>query len=489
MALKGALTLSFAVRGWVVLALFGHVCLSLTGLSAVPLAVALATGDHGYAWRLAVVTALLAGVGLALRRLGTPSKIQRNEALVTVALTFLAAGLLMSWPFAAAGIAYVDALFESVSGVTTTGLSTLSTVEGRSPTFLFTRSWLQWYGGLVIVVLAVAIVMEPGAATKRLAASQDDSADLIGSTRARARRIFVIYAGITAAGFLLVWLAGAKPFSALVHVLSAISTGGFSSYDDSLAGVSTRWAQVTITLLSVAGAVSFSLYERVRYSGWRALAKNDELQTLLLACLLTSLVLMASLAVVGGRPLSEVARDGPLLALSAQTTTGFATLSVPDLDPVSKLALILSMVVGGEMGSTAGGIKIVRVLLVLRLLQLMVLRTTLVQHAVVEPTRGGKRIGAAELQTTLAIVLLFLGAIALAWFPFLALGLDPLNSLFDIVSAFCTVGLSAGVAGADLASPLKLVLCLAMIMGRLEILAILVLLYPRTWLGRRLEVT
>ncbi|MEZ5579152.1 MAG: potassium transporter TrkG [Candidatus Competibacteraceae bacterium] len=129
------------------------------------------------------------------------------------------------------GLIPLDALFEATSGVTTTGLSVLPTVEGHSSTFLFARAWLQWYGGLAITVLALAFILAPSAATRRLAGIETDAAELVTGTRWRARQVLAVYVALTVAGVALLWLAGAAPFDALIHVLAAVSTGGFSGYD------------------------------------------------------------------------------------------------------------------------------------------------------------------------------------------------------------------------------------------------------------------
>jgi len=177
--------------------------------------------------------------------------------------------------------------------------------------------------------------------------------------------------------------------------------------------------------------------------------------------------------------------DAAFMAVSAQTTSGFQTIDPAGLAPATKLALIFSMAVGGDVGSTAGGLKILRLLVMLRLVQLLFAQTVTPRHAVIEPRIAGRSLGQGEIAAAGGIVTLYAGTILLSWFCFLVAGLEPLDSLFDVVSAIGTVGLSAGIAGPELATPLKLVLCLDMLMGRLEILAILVLAYPRNWFAPR----
>lgn len=485
MAARGASVLTFAVRGRVVLKYCGQLAVLLGGMAAAPLVVALVAGEHAFAVRYAVVLALLVGLGLPLARLRAPARIQTNEALTVVALTFLLATVAMAWPLMAAGLAPSDALFEAVSGVTTTGLTVLASVEDRSTTLLFARAWMQWYAGLGIVVLALALAFTPGAVAKRLAGDDGEVEDVVASTRARARQALVAYGALTAVGIAVLLLLGADAFDAVVHTLTAVSTGGFSSRDDSLMGLDTWAVRAAVIVLCLAGAVSFSLYFRIWRSGWRPIRRDAELRCLLLAGLLTTALVAASMALVGGRGAAEALAHAPLLAFSAQTTAGFSTLSGAELDPASKLALIGAMLIGGDAGSTAGGIKVVRFLIVLRLIQLTLLRTRLPGHAVVEPDVGGRRLVTGEIQTAATIIALYLAVIAVSWLAFLAFRHEPLDALFEVVSAAATVGLSAGVTGSELHPFLKGVLCVGMLFGRLEIVAFLVLLDPRNWLGRR----
>lgn len=485
MAAKGAHVLAFAVRGRVVLKYLGQLAVLLGGMAAVPLGIALAVGDQAFASRYAHVLALLLALGLPLARLKAPSRMQVNEALVVVALTFLVASLAMAWPLTAAGLTPLDALFESVSGITTTGLSILPTVEDRSTTLLFARAWMQWYAGLGFVVLALALAVVPGAGAQRLAGDDAEADDIVASTRVRARRALVVYGALTASGFAVLLLLGVGAFDALTHTLTGVSTAGFSTLDDSAAGLDGWGVRTALIVVCLAGAISFSLYVRVWQSGWRPLRSDLELRSLLLAGVATTLLVAASMGLAGDRAWTEILGDAAFMAFSAQTTTGFSTVPPGELDAGSKLALIAAMFIGGDAGSTAGGIKIIRFLIVLRLIQLCVLRPRLPAHAVTEPRIGERRLEDGEIRIAVAIVSLYLALIVAAWLPFLVLGHDPLNALFEVVSAAGTVGLSAGISSSELHPSLKGVLCVAMLFGRLEIVAFLVLLDPRNWFGRR----
>jgi trk/ktr system potassium uptake protein len=479
-------SLSYTIRYPVVLAHLGELALALAIVTAVPLAVCLLLEDFAVALRYVTVVAMLAGSGVLLIRLPKPASLQSNEGMVLVALTFVLAPVAMVYPMMAAGLRFEDALFEAVSGVTTTGLTTIASPQAMSRAFLFARAWMQWYGGLGIVVLSLAFVVHPGLAAKRLAVNEQSTDDLAGGTKAYARRVTIVYALLTAAGIAGLWLLGLTPFDAIVYSLAAVSTGGFSPHQSSLAGIDSWWAQAAVTLLCLGGATAFTLYYKLRRDRQHAGVELVQLRGLLALSGIATLLVGIALWRVEGMEPAAVLRHAPLIALSAQTTAGFSTLDVAQLHAATKLALIPEMAIGGSVGSTAGGFKILRLLVLLRLAQVVVARARSARHAVIDVRLAGSRVEEPELNGVLLLILLYSAVILLSWVPFVALGYQPLDALFEVVSATGTVGLSAGVTSTTLPIALKGVLCADMLLGRLEIVCWLVALHPRTWFGRRL---
>ncbi|UCH73161.1 MAG: TrkH family potassium uptake protein [Rhodospirillales bacterium] len=485
MMMRGLDTLAAAMRIRVLAKYLGVFGLALALMAAVPAGAALLLGHAGFAWRAAIVALALAGSGFVLFRLEAPALVRQSEAMAVTALGFALGGAAMAWPFTAAGLPFIDALFESVSAITTTGLSTAGPATDLPRAMLFARAWMQWCGGLAIIILAFVLMLGPGAAARRLTLSDTAPEDLASGTLARGRRLLVVYAGLTAAGMVLLWALGASPFDAAVHALSSLSTGGFSSRDDSVAGLGGHAIQAAVALLFLLGAISFSLQFRAWRTGPMTLLRDGGFLALITAAAVVCLLVILAEWLAGATAGPGLVADAAFLALSAQTTTGFQTGAPADLAPASKLVLIGAMTVGGDVGSTAGGIKIFRLLVILRLLQLLFARTCMPRHAVADTRIGGRSLAADDIALALGIVALFAATILLSWYCFLAAGHDPLDSLFDVASAIGTVGLSTGIAGPELDAPLKFVLVLDMLMGRLEILAVLVLAYPRSWFGSR----
>ena len=206
-------SLSYAIRGPVLLKYFGQLCIVAAVLTSVSLMVSLLYGEFAISLRYAIIIALFLGCGFFFGRREVPKGIQTNEALVLTALVFIVTPLMFTYALMASGLHFVDAFFEAVSGITTTGLSTLATVEDKPMSFLFTRAWLQWSGGLGIVVLTVALLLGPGLAAKRLV-DFVESEDIVGWLRkaaadsrqtsaCTAARASSLFARLAACGLLL----------------------------------------------------------------------------------------------------------------------------------------------------------------------------------------------------------------------------------------------------------------------------------------------
>ena len=478
-------SLRFAVRPRVLLGRLAQLFVPLAALTVVPLVVSLLYGQSAVTLRYFVVILVLAAIALIGSRFRYPDELQTNEAMVITALVFSITAALMSYPLMGYGLSFEDALFESVSGVTTTGLSTLADIEDKPAAFVFARAWLQWVGGLGVVVLGLALLIRPGVAARRLGFDDREKDNLVGGTRAHARRVLLVYVVLTALGIATLAALGASPLDAVVHALAAVSTGGFATSNESLAPFGAA-LQTAVIGISVTGAISFSWYYAGFYRRIPELIRDPQIRAFVGAGLgVAAVLLLVSRA--DGAPLGYV--DATLMAASAQTTAGFSTTPVADMGASSKLVLALSMLVGGEIGSTAGGVKIFRLLILVRLLSLPLLRASVQRGAVVPVRVGRDRIGAPEVESTVGVVLGYAFVLIVGWMAFLAFGHPPIDAFFDVSSALATAGLSAGTVGPELEPALKGLLSVIMVAGRVETVAFILLFYPGTWLGKRRVVT
>lgn len=478
--------LFFAVRPRLIGHYFGQFCLIIAGLNLVTLTVALFTAPWQLALSHLLIIVALVLAWLVLRQIKVAADIQLNEAMVLVALAFLSVAFIMTIPLLVAGIPFIDALFETISAVTTTGLSTLPGLDAQPLIFSFSRAWMQWYGGLGIVVFSLALVIRPGRSALRLA-SHDEPEDLLGGTRMHARRVLAVYCLLTLLGIILWLLLGGSLRNAVLYTLSAISTGGFAPTAGSFADLPHMRLAWVATLTATAGMLPLMLYHQVWRKGLGALLGNSEVRLLcLLLCAFTALMWLALWN--HGYSLSAALQHAALMVFSAQSTSGFSSLDPGDLDNTAKLLLVFAMGIGGGIGSTAGGIKLLRLLVLITLIRHLLHSINVPANTVLEQKLGKRVIQPGEARDALMIILLFVAVILLSWLVFIAYGYPPLDALFEVVSATATAGLSNGIAGQELPTVLKSVLCVDMLLGRLECVAWLVFFYHRTWLGRKRDI-
>jgi trk system potassium uptake protein TrkH len=482
MANEGLETLTYAARPAVVARYLGELTLVLAAVAIPPALAGFWFAEHAIAWRYVAVAVALGAAGWLLTRGPPPTRVQTNEALVVTAVAYLVASAAMAYPMAAAGLPWSDALFESVSGITTTGLTMIPDLQAVPRTLVFVRSWLQWCGGLGIVVLSIALLMGNDVAARRLIDPVPAGEHLATTTRAFARRVAVTYVALTVIAVATLVAFGLRPFDALNYAFAGISTGGFAPDARSLAGLDGWPARTAVTLIGFVGAISLPLVGALAHREWQRFLGDAELRALIV---MTALV-CAALALLGlvGHGSASLG-DRLLLGISAQSTTGFSASPPGELDAASKVVLMVAMAIGGSVGSTAGGFKLLRLLVLVGLLGLLMRRAAMPSRAVAQLGIRGRQVPNEQALSMLAVVLLFPIAALASWLPFLAAGLDPLDSLFDVVSALGTVGLSAGTTSPNLAPGLKAVLGVDMLLGRVEFFAMLVLIYPATWFARR----
>lgn len=448
----------------------------LAATLVVPVGVALLSRELPQAGLFATMAALSWAVGWALRRHGA-QQLGLREALALTALAYLLFATVGAVAFVpVAGPA--DAFFEAMSGFTTTGL-TVMPVDELPRSLLFFRGYSQWLGGAGIIVLTLVVLAEPGSTGKQLYTAEFGQENLLGSVVSTGRVVMVAYAGLTVAGVLGLWAAGAGFFDAVVHGLSLTSTGGFSPFTDSF-GAYDRGAVAGVAGgFMVLGATSLPLLYMTRHRGPRRLLADSQLR------LLVALVLAAAVVFLlfEGPELDELGAAA-FHATTAVTTTGFVLEPVSEWSEGARMLALGLMVVGGSVGSTAGGIKLLRLLILVRTVGWSVSRTLLPEEAKMPLTVEHAVVGPEEIRRTFALlgaylVLLFLGAVAVT-----GAGVPMENALFDVASALSTVGLSTGATSADLPAWAKLVLALMMWAGRVEIVAVLVLLHPMNWLRK-----
>lgn len=480
--------LALAVRPRMIAAYLGRLMLVTGLLMLAPALFALLAPGWSGVWQYGLTALMLIGLGHGLQRyvlLHKKDVLQANEAMVIVALIFILTPVIFAIPMSANGVGYLAAFFQVVSDITTTGMEVLP--KGQLPiSFWLTSAWLQWIGGLGITVLSLGLVSSQVLNIRRLSGVLDgDSQQQQVQLTDYVRNVLIVYLILTLLTFFALLMAGQSAVQSAIFAMAAVATGwcapariGINDYSGTV--------QLIIALASMSGAVTIGSYLLFSKNRWRDFFRDVEFRLLLLFIFIGTMVLGLSLY-FSGMSIWNAFFRAFLLATSAQTTAGFSPL---DLNVVSSFALvvmIMLMFIGGSVGSTAGGIKLVRAWLSLKIVAYMIRSTRMSAH-VVNPLRmEGRTVPVPVLLNTLTIVMLTLLIMTLSWLAFLVSGYPALPALFNVVSAISTVGLSVGVLNVSTPAALKLVLCTDMLFGRLEFVALLVLLAPRTWFGRHLR--
>jgi trk system potassium uptake protein TrkH len=469
----------------------GLICALVGLMSVATLFVAIAWGERGMLVPFAVTSALsfvlAAGLYLPFRG-GTEAHLKHG--LVIAALGWLLVALLGAVPFflvaqdlnsgaADVFLDYGNALFESMSGFTTTGLSLVTHPEMLPHTLQWWRSFLQWIGGIGVIVLVLGLMQSPIRPGRGLFFAERD-AKIHPTVSATIRTMWWIYVLYTFMGIVLLWSVGMGIWDAINHSMTALSTGGFSTVSASM-GHYTGWGvRLIILFLMVLGAMSFATHYDLLQGKKLDLRTNFyQARWLALFCAGVTLILLVQ-NMLAESPQSLA--SSAFQAVSAVSTTGFQTESLRSWSEASKLILILAMFVGGATGSTAGGIKVMRAVVLIRGIGWWLSKTISSPKKVLRFQVGNEKLAAEEADSRVqgAAVIFFAWLVCtlggtLILMHFVPEGFTLADSLFEVVSAQSTVGLSVGITHAEMSVVAKLVLILNMWMGRLEVLPVLVM--------------
>ena len=432
------------------------------------------------------IPALTGGLAWA----ATPGKVDLNlrEGMAVVSLSWIVITLAGSLPFIFTGTTTnaVMAIFESVSGFTTTGSSVFADVDALPRSILLWRSVSQWVGGMGMIVLGVAILPLLGVGGVQLfqaEASGITTDRLQPRIAATARLLWVVYAALTAGFSVTFAVAGMSWFDALNHAMTALATGGFSTRTASLGayGSTVQWAVVAAMFV---GGVNFTLHYRLANRRWNAWFADTEWRWYAGIALVS--VLAVGVTLVPRAGWSGVAvRETVFNVISISSTTGYATADFGRWPAFCHVVLIGLMFIGGMAGSTAGGLKVVRVAVVVKH-AVDEVRRVLHPRGVFVTKLGRTPVRDELVARVLAYLALYMATHAAGTLGLTALGLDFLTAVSATVSCMSSVGPGLGTVGpiahyGDIGAAAQLVLAVLMLLGRLEFYTLLVLVVPETW--------
>lgn len=464
--------------------------LAVAGL--IPAVVALVAQEWqplGWFLTMSGTAALLGGLSEPLRPRAKRS-LRWGDGMVVVALTWLVVPAVGSIPFLLSGHFGdgLDAIFESMSGFTATGLTVMSDIDHNPTSMTVWRQTTQFLGGQGIVLAALSVFAGGGILALYHGEARDER--VFPSVRSTARFIWLVALWHGLLGIAAFWLIGVtrlgfEPMRALFHgysiFIAAFDTGGFSPMSTSLAYYRSFAYEVVTMWLMLAGTLSFG----VHYALWRGprnVLKNLESKTMATSVVIISSLVFAGLIAAGSFDhVGSLVRRGFFHVLSAHTSTGFATVGTADLAAWGGLAfaaLATAMALGGMGSSTSGGVKALRVGLTIKTLANTIREVLLPEHSVIRQRyyqNGSKQLSPQLAQSVMAVSLLFVALYLFGAMVGMAYGLPLQDALFESVSAAGTVGLSVGITGPAMPVGLQLTYILLMWAGRLEFIALFAL--------------
>lgn len=454
------------------------------------------TANEAVATRGFLICAALAfvlAVGLILAGRGCPARMFRREALCVIGTGWIVATLVGALPYVIIdkNIGVIDAIFETASGLTTTGASIYSDVEALPRSLLFWRALSQWIGGMGVVVFFVAILGFLGAGGKILYSNEAS-----GSTadfdeprvQSAVLNLWLVYLGLSAICAMVFWAGGMSLYDALCHMFTTVSTGGFSTRNSSMGAFDSPFLEWSTTVFMIISGTSFMLLARTARGQFDLIRRNSEVKAFILILLFSSFAITVFLLTQGGKTgWHQVFRDSAFQVASIMTTTGFATDDYDFWPTFPKVLLLVLMIIGGCSASTAGGVKLGRVVVAWKVMLRGIEKEF--RPRVVRTVRiNGKPVDDEAVRDVM-IFLVLVALLCMIAVPVTAAFEPTLSVQATVSSVFASlfnIGPGLGELGptdnySGLHDYTKVMLSMLMIMGRLELYAILVLFSPQLW--------
>jgi len=441
---------------------------------------------------LILSAAITTGTGASLFLIfrGTNQEISSREGFAIVALGWALAAFFGSLPYMLGGVlpSFVEAYFEATSGFTTTGATVLDPIEGAPRGILFWRSLTHWLGGMGIIVLSIAILPFLGIGGMQLFKAEVPGpvADKLKPRIAETAKIlWKVYILISGAETALLMAGGMDLFEALCHTFGTMATGGFSTRNISIGSYDKAYFDGVIVVFMILAGTNFSLHYQALTGDFRTFYRNSEVRfywaTLAGAMLLVTLVLRVQIY----DTLGAAFRYASFQVTSIMTTTGYTTADFENWPSFVQYTLVVLMFIGGSAGSTGGGMKCVRILLLLKQGRRELSRL-IHPHGVIPVRLGGKVVPDGIIQSVWGFFFLFILVFILASVAMSLLGLDIITAFVSVAATINNIGPGLGAVGPMdnyTSIPLigKWILIFCMLIGRLELYTIIVLLVPEFW--------
>jgi len=471
----------------------GLLLIILAGGMVIPSVVDLSVGNADWA-AFAIASGFTAFIGTGMfmtARTGAVTLTLRQTFLLT-SLAWIVLPAFASLPFmiSALQLSFTDAFFEAMSGITTTGATIITSLDSAPPGLLIWRSILQWLGGLGIIIMALTVLpmLKVGGMQMFKVEGFEAQEKVLPKANQLASALIIVYTGLTAIWAGLYWFAGMTTLDAAVHAMTTIATGGYSSHSASIGYFDSALIDWITTIGMVIGGIPFLLYVQALYGRPAAIWEDSQVRWFISAVLFFVFVITAYLAFYDIYPLLSAFRYAAFNTVSIITGTGYATADFSLWGGFVIVIIFMLMFVGGCAGSTTCGIKIFRFQVLFQVARVQI-QKLLQPNGVFIPHFSGRPIDNAVATSVMAFFYMYALTVCLLAVALAALGLDFVTALSGAASAVSNVGPGLGpIIGptgtfALLPDTAKWLLSIGMLLGRVELLTVLVLILPSFWRG------
>ena len=474
-----------------VINLIGLLLCTLSAFMLIPGFVDYVLGDEDWAaFLVSSFITLFVGAGLYLSsRENNPEHLELRQAFLLTNSAWISISLFGSLPFLFSNLNlnFIDAFFESTSGITTTGSTIIPNLEQVSYGILLWRALLQWLGGIGIIVMAIAILpmLSIGGMQLFKTESYETPDKIIPRAAIFASGISIVYIILTSTWAFMLWLAGMPIFDSITHAMTTLATGGYSTKSESLGAFNSVNIEMIIVVGMIVGSLPFIHYLSILKNGWKNLINDQQVKWFLLILFFLISIVTFNLYINGQNFFSSL-RVSIFNVVSIVTGTGFGTDDFSQWGGFATTLLLILMFMGGCAGSTTCGLRMARIQVLIANAKTQVLKL-LTPHAVIIPYYNKKPIPESVTESVMGFFFLYILVFIIISCLLGSLGLDFMTSLSGAASAIGNVGPGLGeMIGpngtyAEIPNLGKLILCLGMILGRLEIFAILVMFTASFW--------
>ncbi|MBO4725124.1 MAG: TrkH family potassium uptake protein, partial [Firmicutes bacterium] len=468
--------------------------LQMLGLAMIPSAIVAAIyHEKAMLFIFQGIAVVLIFIGAAMWKFIKPSQVmfKIRDGILVVFACWIISGLVGSLPYIFSGCAgcVVNAIFESFSGITTTGATTISDVEVLPKSILFWRAFSQWFGGFGVVLIPIAVLPRLG-----LEGSVIVRAEMSGTRVNRvapklsdtARRMFLIFTFWTLLETVMLLLGGLNFFDALTHSFTTMSTGGFTNYNDNLGHFGNIYVYCVFSFFMLVAGIDVTTQAKLFAGKIGEMIRDTELKYYFVFFGGSTLLIVVYLTVGGFAPASfRTVASSAFHVLATLSTAGFYSAEF-DLWPLfPKMILLFLMFIGGCISSTAGGIKVFRVMIFLKMIKRGI-RARLHPNAVLDMNVGNHKINSSIASAVTGFIMMYVGLVALGTFVLTLSGIENPSAFVSVLACIGNIGPALSIGGSNLtydlfSAPIKLFLCLYMLAGRLELTAVVLMFSRHFW--------